>query len=140
MSVQGTDINTPSKAYLLNRNNLGGISAPVAFANLPTAVRGQSAVTYHTGQGTYFAFHTENNAVAAYKVTATNPPTIVPAWHMTQTGLGSGFVTSTDGTDNVIVWAAGGGGDQRLHAYDGDTGMVIYGGGGPNEMMTGTRK
>jgi outer membrane protein assembly factor BamB len=129
-----------SKAYLLNRNSLGGISAPLASANLPTAVRGQSAATYRTGLGTYFTFHTENNAVAAYKVTATNPPTIVSAWSMSQTGLGSVFVTSTDGTNNVIVWAAGGGGDQRLHAYDGDTGTVIYSGGGPNEMMTGTRK
>jgi hypothetical protein len=128
------------KAYLLNRNNLGGIAQPVASANLPSAVRGQSAATYHTGQGTYFAFHTENNAVAAYKVTATSPPTIVPAWNMSQTGLGSVFVTSTNGTDNVIVWVAGGGGDQRLHAYDGDTGAVIYNGGGANEMMNGTRK
>jgi hypothetical protein len=129
-----------SKAYLLNRNNLGGIAQPVAFASLPTAVRGQSAATYHTGLGAYFAFHTENNAVAAYRVTATNPPTITPAWNMSQTGLGSVFVTSTGGTNNVIVWAAGGGGDQRLHAYDGDTGTVIYSGGGADEMMLGTRK
>src|SRR5437660_6177009 len=43
------------KAYLLNRNNLGGIAQPVASANLLSAVRGQSAATYHTGQGTYFA-------------------------------------------------------------------------------------
>jgi len=128
------------KAYLLNRNNLGGVSAPVASANLPTAVRGQSAVTYHTGQGTYFVFHTESNAVAAYKVTPTNPPTIVSAWTMSQTGLGSAFVTSTDGTNNVIVWVAGGGGDGRLHGYNGDTGAVVYAGGGANEMMTGTRK
>ena len=128
-----------SKAYLLNRNNLG-VAQPIASTNLSTAVRGQSAATYHTDLGTYFAFHTENNAVAAYKVTATSPPTIVSAWSMSQTGLGSVFVTSTNGTDNVIVWAAGGGGDQRLHAYDGDTGTVIYGGGGANELMSGTRK
>src|SRR2546421_5855610 len=128
------------KGYLLNRNNLGGIAAPVASANLPTAVRGQSAATYRTGQGTYFAFHTESNAVAAYKVTPTNPPTIVNAWTVSQTGLGSAFVTSTDGTNNVIVWVAGGGGDGRLHGYNGDTGAVVYAGGGANEMMTGTRK
>jgi hypothetical protein len=127
-------------AYLLNRNSLGGVSTPLASENLPSAVRGQSAATYHTSQGTYFVFHTENNAVAAYKVTATNPPTIVPAWSMSQSGLGSVFVTSTDGTNNAIVWVAGGGGDQRLHAYNGDTGAVVYAGGGANEMMTGTRK
>jgi hypothetical protein len=128
------------KGYLLNRNNLGGIAAPVASANLPTAVRGQSAATYRTSQGTYFVFHTESNAVAAYKVTPTNPPTIVSAWTMSQTGLGSAFVTSTDGTNNVIVWVAGGEGDGRLHGYNGDTGAVVYAGGGGNEMMTGTRK
>src|SRR5437762_9078562 len=127
-------------AYLLNRNNLGGVSLPVASANLPSAVRGQSAATYHTSQGTYFAFHTENNSVAAYKVTATSPPAIVPAWSMSQSGLGSVFVTSTDGTNNAIVWVAGSGGDQRLHAYNGDTGAVVYAGGGANELMTATRK
>src|SRR4029077_12693491 len=128
------------KGYLLNRNSLGGIGAPVASASLPTAVRGQSAATYHTGQGTYFVFHTESNAVAAYKVNPTSPPTISPAWTVSQTGLGSTFVTSTDSTNNVIVWVAGGGGDGRLYGYNGDTGAVIYAGGGTNELMTGTRK
>ena len=127
-------------AYLLDRNNPGGITTPVASENLPSAVRGQSAATYHTSQGTYFVFHTENNAVAAYKVTATSPPTIVPAWSVSQTGLGSAWVTSTGGTNNAIVWVAGAGGDGRLHAYDGDTGNVIYAGGGANEMMSGTRR
>jgi hypothetical protein len=128
------------KAYLLNRNNLGGISAPVASATLPTAVRGQSVAAYHTSQGTYFAFHTEDNAVAAYKVIPTNPPAMVKAWSMSQTGLGSAWVTSTDGTNNMMVWVAGGEGDQRLHAYNADTGAVMYAGGGANEFMSGIRK
>ena len=29
-------------------------------------------------------------------------------------------------------------GDQRLHGYDGDTGAVVYAGGGANELMAGT--
>ena len=128
------------KAYLLNRNNLGGIAAPVTSGTLPTAVRGQSAATFRTSQGTYFVFHTEANAVSAYKITATNPPMIMSAWTVSQTGLGSAWVTSTDGTSNVMVWVAGAGGDQRLHAYNGDTGAVIYAGGGANELMSGTRR
>ena len=32
----------------------------------------------------------------------------------------------------------GNGGDQRLHGYDGETGAVVYDGGGPNELMAGT--
>src|SRR5436189_2022586 len=129
-----------SNAYLVNRNNLGGIVAPVAQANVSGTNRGTSAVTYHTSQGTYFAFHNESNTIRAYKVTATSPPTIVSAWSMSQIGRGSPWVTTTDGASNFIVWVAGVAGDQRLHGYDGDTGAVIYAGGGSNELMTGTRQ
>jgi hypothetical protein len=127
-------------AYLINRNNLGGITAPVAQANVGGSNRGTSAVTYHTSQGIYFGFHNDAGAISAYKVTATNPPTIVSAWSAAQSGRGSPWVTTTDGTNNVIVWVAGVGSDQRLHGYNGDTGAVVYAGGGANELMTGTRQ
>ena len=127
-------------AYLINRNNLGGVTSPVAQANVGGINRGTSAVTYHTSQGTYIAFHNDVGSIAARKVTATNPPTIVSGWTMSQNGRGSPWVTTTDGTNNVIVWVAGVQGDQRLHGYDGDTGAVIYAGGGTNELMTGTRQ
>jgi hypothetical protein len=128
------------KAYLSNRNNLGGITASVASANVANSVRGQSAAIYRTGQGTYFVFRNGSSAVSAYKITATNPPGIIPAWTVSQNGQGSPWVTTTDGTNNAIVWVVGAGGDQCLHGYNGDTGAVIYAGGGPNEQMTGTRK
>jgi PQQ enzyme repeat len=128
------------KAYLLNRNNLGGITAPVASANVANSVRGQSAASYRTSQGTYFVFRNGSSAVSAYKITATNPPTIVPAWSVSQTGKGSPWVTTTNGTNNAIVWVVGAEGDQRLHGYNGDTGGVIYAGGGPNELMANTRR
>jgi PQQ enzyme repeat len=129
-------------AYLLNRNNLGGIVAPVASANVDGVIRGQAAATYRTSQGTYFVFRAGNSAVSAYRITATNPPTIVPAWSVAQSGQGSPWVTTTDGSNNAIVWVVGSdsGGDQRLHGYNGDTGAVIYAGGGTNELMTNTRK
>ena len=128
-------------AYLLNRNNLGGITAPVASANVGVAIRGQSAAGYRTGNGTYFVFRDGNSAISAYKITATNPPTIVPAWSVSQSGEGSPWVTTIDGTNNAIVWAVGAGnGDQRLHAYNGDTGAMVYAGGGTNELMANTSK
>ena len=129
-----------SNAYLLDRNNLGGITSPVAQANVAGINRGTSAVTYHTSQGTYIGFHNDAGTIRAYKITPTNPPTITFAWSMSQTGRGSPWVTTTDGTNNTIVWVAGVSGDQRLHGYDGDTGAVIYAGGGANELMTGTRQ
>jgi hypothetical protein len=129
-----------SNAYLLDRTNLGGIALPVTQANVGGINRGTSAVTYRTSQGTYFAFHNEANTIRAYRITRTNPPTIAFAWSMSQTGRGSPWVTTTDGNNNFIVWVAGVAGDQRLHGYDGDTGAVVYGGGGANELMTGTRQ
>jgi hypothetical protein len=58
-----------SNAYLVNRNNLGGITSPVAQANVSGTNRGTSAVTYHTNQGTYFGFHNESNFNRGYKIT-----------------------------------------------------------------------
>src|SRR6266542_5736756 len=127
-------------AYLLNRNNLGGIVAPVAQQSVDGVTRGQSSATYHTNQGTYFVFRTGSGAVSAYKVTAADPPAMVPAWSVNQSGQGSPWVTTTDGTNNAIVWVVGAEGDNRLHGYNGDTGAVVYAGGGNNELMTGTRK
>jgi hypothetical protein len=131
-----------SNAYLLNRNNLGGIPGTPYQANVGGTNRGISAVTYHTSQGTYIGFHNDAGTVRAYKITPTNPPTITFGWSQSQNGRGSPWVTTTDGTNNMIVWYAAttGSGDQRLHAYDGDTGAIIYAGGGTNELMTGTRQ
>jgi len=127
-------------AYLLNRNNLGGITAPVASINTGGGILGQAAVTYHTSQGTYFVFR-QGSALKAYRVAATNPPTIASAWSVSQSGQASPFVTSTDGTSNFIVWAVATSlSPQRLNGYDGDTGALIYSGGGTNEGMTANRK
>ena len=134
------------KAYLLDRDNLGGLEAPP----LDSALVGdnsiiQAAATYRTNQATYVAFRSSRSKLSTFQITATNPPAIVSSWNATRDngGCGSPFVTSTDGTSNMIVWVVGtedhgNPGDQRLHGYDGDTGAVVYDGGGPNELMEGT--
>jgi hypothetical protein len=133
-------------AYLLNRGNLGGIAAPVASLNLSNNAIIQAAATYRTNQGTYVAYRVfPGNHLGAFRITATNPPMIIDEWGVFRPGgCGSPFVTSTDGTHNMIVWVVGTDergnhpGDQRLHGYDGDTGAVVFDGGGPNELMAGT--
>ena len=127
-------------AYLINRNNLGGISAPLASATVSSGPIIQAAATYRTSQGTYVVFRADSGTLSAFRINPTNPPTITIAWNVSQSGRGSPFVTSTDGVHNVIVWVVGTEGDQRLHGYSGDTGAVIYGGGGANELMTGTHR
>ena len=39
-----------------------------------------------------------------------------------------------------MVWGIGAEGDQKLHGFDPDTGAQIFSGGGPNELMAGTRR
>jgi PQQ enzyme repeat len=139
-SQLGLALGKDGNAYLLRRNNLGGITTPVASANVANFIAGQAAAAYRTSQGTYFVFRNGSSSVSAYRITPTNPPAIVPAWSVSQNGRGSPWVTTTNGTNNAIVWVVGAGGDQRLHGYNGDTGAVIYAGGGPNELMANTRK
>jgi hypothetical protein len=138
------------RAYLVNRDNLGGINQPITSAQVASSTILQAGVTYRTDQGTYVAFRANNDGntvLSAFRITAANPPAIdIPGgWDVTRSsgGCGSPFVTSTDGNNDMIVWVVGTedhqtGGDQRLHGYDGETGAVVYGGGGPNELMAGT--
>jgi hypothetical protein len=127
-------------AYLVNRDNLGGVAGPVISAGVDGTMRGQSSATYTTAQGTYFVFRADGGSqIKAYKINP-NPLTITFAWSANQSGQGSPWVTMTDSTNNAIVWVVGAQGDNRLHGYNGDTGAVVYAGGGANELMTGTRK
>ena len=129
-------------AYLLDRNNLGGVGPAVATMNVSNAtLRGTSSAAYQTGEGTHFAFHTgESGELRSYIINATSPPTMALAWNISQGGRGSPWVTTTDGTNNAIVWVANVEGDGKLYGYNGDTGTVIFNGGGPNEIMSGTRQ
>jgi hypothetical protein len=129
-------------AYLLDRNNLGGVGPAVATMNVSNAtLRGTSSAAYQTAEGTHFAFHTgESGELRSYAINATSPPTMALAWNVSQGGRGSPWVTTTDGTNNAIVWVANVEGDGKLYGYNGDTGATIFAGGGPNEQMTGTRQ
>ena len=127
-------------AYLLNRTNLGGVSAPLARANISSSTIVQAAVTYRTAQGTYVVCRGNTNALIAFRINPTSPPTISGVWTNNQGGRGSPFVTSTDGTNNMVVWGIGSEGDQRLRGFNGDTGAVIFNGGGASELMAGTRR
>ncbi|PYL63795.1 MAG: hypothetical protein DMF20_11785, partial [Verrucomicrobia bacterium] len=129
-------------AYLLNRDNLGGISAPLASFLVNNDGSKQAAATYRTNQGTYVAFRGANARISVFLINPGSPPSITPnIWTASQSGCSSPFVTSTDGTNNMVVWSVGAGAssDHKLHGYDGATGAVIFAGGGANETMAGTR-
>jgi len=132
-------------AYLLNRTNLGGISKPIAAVSVSGGSIIQAAATYQTKLGTYVVFNNQNS-LTALRITPSNPPTITNVWTKSQNGRGSPFVTSTDGTNDVIVWGIGTEAgsafqsDHRLHAFDADTGNIIFSGGGASELMAGDHR
>jgi hypothetical protein len=127
-------------AYLLDRANLGGVGAPIAQAHVSSSAIIQAAATYRTLLGTYVVFCGNSTELSAFRISATSPPAITSVWTVAQGGRGSPFVTSTDGTNHAIVWGIGSEGDQRLHGFNGDTGAVVFTGGGANELMAGTRR
>ena len=126
-------------AYLLNRNNLGGITAPVAVESISSSEIVQAAATYRTASGTYVVFNGNGNNLVTFRITPTSPPTIQNAWAESENGRGSPFVTSTDGTNNMVVWGIGAETGQRLYGFNGDTGATVFNGGGANELMANTR-
>jgi hypothetical protein len=126
-------------AYLLNRTNLGGVSVPVAklaVGNGSAII--QAAATYQTTKGTYVVFANGGNLYALL-IGASSPPTITSEWTAGENGKGSPFVTSTDGTNNFVVWGIGTQNSERLYGFDGNTGATVFAGGGANELMANTR-
>jgi hypothetical protein len=67
-------------------------------------------------------------------------PTLRVAWCANENGRGSPIITTTDGKANPIVWAVGAEGDNRLHGFRGDTGAVVFSGGGQDEAMSQVRR
>ena len=126
-------------AYLLNRNNLGGITAPVAQANWRWHYQGPVIrCTYNTSQGTYFVFSSRRQLVKAYKITADESAYYSQRWSVSQNGQGSPWVTTTDGTNNAIVWVVGAQGDHVTWLQWRHRRCDLRG--GTDELMTGTRK
>ena len=132
-------------AYLLNRDNLGGITAPIAEARVGlqlSYMAGRPLTELTKARMLLFAPAAIHSTLSAL-LQPVHLPSSAYGVCSGQHGCGSPWVTSTDGTNNMIVWVVGTGnpgtgGDQRLHGYDGDTGAVVYAGGGANELMAGT--
>lgn len=78
--------------------------------------------------------------MTAINIGATSPPTVRVAWCADPHGAGSPIATTTDGRSEAIVWSVGAEGDNRLRGFDGDTGQVVFDGGGPGDVMSLVRR
>ncbi len=129
-------------AYLIDRNRLGGIGGQLATV----AVAGGEIITgpavYAAKTQTLVAFRNpagktcSGSSLSMLNVTAT---AMNEVWCATLNGNGAPIVTTTDGTNNAIVWIFGAEGDGLLHGFDALTGKVVFSGGGPANAVQGVR-
>ncbi len=137
-----------ARAYLLDRNRLGGIGGQLASETVSTRPIRTAPAAYPAADGVYVAFQGQgahcpeprrDDALTVLQIRAGSPPALVTAWCGALSGEGSPIVTTTDGRSDPIVWILGAEGDDRLHGYRGDTGEPLYAGGGPADVMPGLR-
>jgi hypothetical protein len=123
------------KAYLLDRNNLGGIGGQLGVETASTYPIRTSPAVFPLGNDAMVAFEGRGSQCPAggrggdltvLKIAAGSPPTMNTAWCGAVNGHGSPIVTTTDGHSNPIVWMVGAEGDNRLHGFRGDSGAPLY--------------
>jgi hypothetical protein len=123
------------KAYLLDQKDLGGIGGQLLSETVSEAAILTSPATYRVGNDVFVAFEGRGarcpppgngEGLIVLKIAAGSPPKMTTAWCGALRGRGSAIVTTMDGHSNPIVWALGAEGDNRLHAFRGDTGEPIF--------------
>jgi hypothetical protein len=136
------------KAYLLDRHNLGGIGGSVVAKKVSSSPIRTAPAAFSSGNEVRVAFQGQgvdcpqgtSGDLTVVAMAPASPPTLRIAWCATEHGRGSPIVTTTDGKANPIVWAVGAEGDNRLHGFRGDTGAVVFSGGGPGDAMGEVRR
>jgi hypothetical protein len=137
--------------HLLNRAKLGGAgtgdgkTGEGLFSLYVGGGLFGTAASYASSKGRYVVLNNQSTVTVcpngtsgdllALHVTATSPPTLVPAWCAISGGHGSPIATTTDGASNALVWDVSAEGSNRLFAFDGDTGAVVFAGGGAPEQL-----
>lgn len=132
------------KAYLADRTNLGGIGRYLASQTVANRDIITAPAIWRTARGAFVAFQGEGarcpsgssaDGLVALAIAPGSPPTLQTAWCAALDGAGAPIVTTSDEQSDPIVWVTGAQGDDRLHAYRGDTGTELIAGGRPDTMQ-----
>ena len=134
-------------AYLIDRDNLGGIGGQLASAHVSALRTIASPAVWSAGEDVFVALQdTGANCppdkptrdLVVLRIRAAPTPVIDTAWCGSVPSIhGSPIVTTTDGRSDPILFALGAYGDNRLYAFRGDTGELIA---SPPDRMLGTVK
>ena len=136
------------KAYLLDRDNLGGIGGALDVRKVSNGAIRTGPASYSAPDGEYIAFASRGLAcpgsrggegLTVLRIVSPSRGGIQTAWCARVDGAGSPMTTTSDGTADRIVWMAGAEGDNKLHGFRGDNGSPVFVGGGPESTMPGLR-
>jgi hypothetical protein len=117
-------------AYLLNRENLGGIGHQIAKTKVSTDAIRTAMATYPGADAARVAFEGQgaacpNGQSGNLVMLRVTPSAIATAWCASFNGGGAPIVTTTDGKEDPIVWVVGAQGDGKLYGFRGDDGKLI---------------
>lgn len=121
------------KAYLLNRDHLGGIGGALTSRTVSDSQIRAAAAAVPAAGGELVAFHgggvgcpnSRGRGITVLKISAT-PPTIATAWCGAIEGGGAPMATTTNGSRNAIFWMVGAQGDDRLYGFRADNGERLF--------------
>jgi hypothetical protein len=131
------------EAYLLDRDNLGGIGGALTRARVVTNIAITSPAVWSAADGVFVALQGEGahcppgapaDGLIALKIRVDPAPAIETAWCSSVARAGSPIITTTDGHSDPIVFVVGAEGDDRLHAFRADNGEPLA---TPAETMRG---
>jgi outer membrane protein assembly factor BamB len=123
-------------AYLVDRPNLGGIGGQINITSVSNSVIITAPAVYSTAAMTMVAFTNysgqtcSGNDLTMLDIKPSGTAPITTAWCQPFNGGGAPMVTTTDGTNNPIVWVVGAEGDNELHGFDAVKGTVLFSGSG----------
>jgi hypothetical protein len=130
-------------AYLVNRNNLGGVGGKADIVNVSSGQIKTGPAVYSTPTADMVAITNPSpvgcseTGIMMLKLAPSGKSAIKVAWCAAYSGNGSPIITTTDGTKDPIVWVVGASGDNLLHGFDAKSGKVVFAGGGAT--LSGTQ-
>ena len=136
-------IGKTGEAYLLDRDNLGGVGGALANARVTTNIAITSPAVWSAADGVLVVLQGDGahcprgepaDGLIALKIRVDPAPVIETAWCGSVAHAGSPIVTTTDGRSDPIVLVVGAEGDNRLHAFRADSGEPLA---TPPETMRG---
>jgi len=139
------------KAYLLDRDKLGGIGGALDVSKVSPAPILSAPATWSDGDAAFVAFtdmatgescagRGRGPGVTVLRIDGAGKGSVKPVWCRTVDGRGNPITTTSDGRSNRIVWIAGAQGDDRLHGFRADNGEPVFSGGGDDDRVPGVRR